>query len=657
MDMIDNPIVNLCLPTEPAFHSRFFQQRAELIVGWGKKWSGQRAIEISRKTEVPFRLLEDGFLRSYERKDISTSLVIDRQGIYYDANAASCLETAIPVKLTASETSRAKKLISLWQDHRLSKYNASPEYCGQLPDRYVLVVDQTFGDASISYGLANEASFERMLAAALAENPTITIVVKSHPDSTIQSKRGYLGNSPHLASSRVQVITEACHPTRLIEFAEATYTVTSQVGFEALIWGKRVRTFGMPFYAGWGLTQDDLAKPIRRGHATLEQLVHAALVKYPRYIDPVTMQICEVEQAMDHIALQRYSRKSLPCRMEAIGFSRWKRQFITKFMPDAKINFRSHIKTAKVSNSQSRYLVWGSNEPTNLPKDAKTLRVEDGFLRSSGLGADLVRPLSLVIDDVGIYYDCTKESRLERILSQQVLSTAQLQRARNLRKRICNLQVTKYNFGRKTWTRPENAKHVLLVVGQVEDDASIKYGSPLVRTNLTLLRNVREENPDSYIIYKPHPDVATGLRLKGENEQNAFQFCDEVLTHQVSTGHLFEQIDALHTMTSLMGFEALLRGVHVTCHGIPFYAGWGLTQDKLVCPSRQRQISLDELVYGALITYPRYFNYESDCFVTPEQALEQLAGWSSRRPSTRSWHRKLLRKALVYRRKLQGTQQ
>lgn len=43
--------------------------------------------------------------------------------------------------------------------------------------------------------------------------------------------------------------------------------------------------------------------------------------------------------------------------------------------------------------------------------------------------------------------------------------------------------------------------------GQVEDDASIKTGTVLIKSNLELLRTVRERNPHAYIIYKPHPDV------------------------------------------------------------------------------------------------------------------------------------------------------
>ncbi len=44
------------------------------------------------------------------------------------------------------------------------------------------------------------------------------------------------------------------------------------------------------------------------------------------------------------------------------------------------------------------------------------VRVEDTFLRSVGLGANLVRPLSWVRDRRGIYYDATAPSELEHLL-------------------------------------------------------------------------------------------------------------------------------------------------------------------------------------------------------------------------------------------------
>ncbi|KAG1427050.1 hypothetical protein G6F57_023278 [Rhizopus arrhizus] len=60
------------------------------------------------------------------------------------------------------------------------------------------------------------------------------------------------------------------------------------------------------------------------------------------------------------------------------------------------------------------------------------------------------------------------------------------------------------------WRR--SGRRVVLVPGQVEDDASIKYGCTGIRDNLSLLKAARQASPDAFVVYKPHPDVLTPLK-------------------------------------------------------------------------------------------------------------------------------------------------
>ena len=202
--------------------------------------------------------------------------------------------------------------------------------------------------------------------------------------------------------------------------------------------------------------------------------------------------------------------------------------------------------------------------------------------------------------------------------------------------------ITKYNLQAEAWRRPTGKRRVVLVVGQVESDASIQYGAPGVRSNRALLAAVREAEPEAYLVYKPHPDVVAGLCRAGVGEDDAFELCDEVLP-QGSIQQLFTQIDALHVLTSLAGFEALLRGLEVHCWGMPFYAGWGLTRDRECCNRRQRKLSLDELVHAALIDYPRYVSRDSGWFITPEQAIDDLVAWRAAPPQRRTLVQALFR--------------
>lgn len=611
------------------------------IIGWGYKPSGQRALAAAPQ-HADHWLLEDGFLRSVGRRDEALGINFDKNGIYYAANSPSRLFELIACPLAPREQARAAHLQHLWRENRVSKYNDAPPLKADIPDCFVLVVDQVRNDQSIAYGLADAGTFDRMLQAALDENPGVAVVVKIHPDSVNDPAKRHFDPVQLAADPRILVIAEPCHIVDLIERARAVYTVTSQVGFEALIWGRRVHTFGMPFYAGWGLTQDDLPAPENRGPATLDQLVHAALVEYPLYWHPMHGEVTGPEEIIRLIGINRRIRESQPATIYAHGFSRWKKPFMAKFLAGSKVVFVK--KFADVPDG-ANMLIWG-RKPAPDDRNFTILRAEDGFLRSSGLGADLVRPLSLVVDDLGIYFDSTQASRLEAILSTHDFSDAERAEAAALRQAIITARLSKYNLGGDVWQRPDTGKQVLLVVGQVEADASIRFGSPRINSNLGLIQQVRADNPDAYLVYKPHPDVVAGLREVGSDEQRAGEICDEVVT-AADTMQMLEQVDAVHTMTSLLGFEALMRGLPVTCYGQPFYSGWSLTDDRLPVARRSRALQLDDLVYAALIAYPRYYSAKADLFVSAQDILRELAELAARGPQTRSLYRKMLRAVVV----------
>ena len=164
----------------------------------------------------------------------------------------------------------------------------------------------------------------------------------------------------------------------------------------------------------------------------------------------------------------------------------------------------------------------------------------------------------------------------------------------------------------------------MLVAGQVEDDMAVWKGLPAVRTNAELLAAARARHADAFILYKPHPDVLAGLRRGHVAEEVARRHADVVLD-DVHPSDAIDAADHVEVITSLIGFEALERGRSVTCHGLPFYAGWGLTEDLVACPRRRRRLSLDELVAGALILYPHYVDPHSYLPCTPEHLLDRLA--------------------------------
>jgi capsular polysaccharide export protein len=223
------------------------------------------------------------------------------------------------------------------------------------------------------------------------------------------------------------------------------------------------------------------------------------------------------------------------------------------------------------------------------------------------------------------------------ITQRAILRPDQKRRAHALIRKIRDAGLTKYNL---SGARPDlPAGQRILVVGQVEDDASLTQGGGAVRTNDGLMSAARAANPDAILIYKPHPDVEAGLRDGGSGSA---ELADLVVS-QADVGYLLDNVDAVWTMTSLLGFEALIRGVPVTTLGAPFYAGWQLTEDRGEVPPRRRATpSLAGLVHASLIDYPRYIDPDTQKPCAVETAVAWLA--KADRTPPRSWPNRLLSK-------------
>ncbi len=614
------------------------------VIGWGRKPNTGRARALAEARNLPYFALEDGFLRSLRPGTgggTPLSLVLDDLGIYYDASGPSRLETLLRSDgwQTPDLLHRARHLLRKIRKHQVSKYNHAPELVGVLPgdgDSKVLVIDQTYGDNSVVLGCADEASFQRMLRDAIAENPTADVFIKTHPEVIAGKKRGYF-SLEEVKSLGVRVLAEDVNPISLLEQVDRVYVVTSQLGFEALLCEKPVKCYGLPFYAGWGLTEDTQQCARRGVERTLEELFAAAYILYPRYLNPETGRAGEIEDVVEHFIRCRGIGDRIPgTRIVCGNFLWWKRRFIRTLL--ASFGYRlSFSDVPESAAGADAILVWGGRTKLasvgfDRGSEAPVVSMEDGFLRSVGLGSDLAPPMSLVLDRRGIYFDPRRPSDLEVLLQRGEFDTDELRRAAALREQLLAGRIGKYSVGDEA--PPElpgsSAKRVLLVPGQVEDDASIEVGCVDIRTNLELLREVRKSHPEAYVIFKPHPDVASGNRIGEVPEDVARRYCNHFVVGS-SAAACLGVCDEVHTLTSLTGFEALLHGKTVVTYGIPFYAGWGLTDDRHRCERRTRALSLEELIAGTLIRYPLYVDPTTKRLISVEKAVGILGRVKSER--------------------------
>ncbi|KUJ79861.1 capsular polysaccharide biosynthesis protein [Ruegeria profundi] len=588
------------------------------VVGiWGNSPTAHRGLEIAARRKVPVLKVEDAFLRSLHpgrEGEPPLGLLIDRTGAHFDPSQPSDLETLLathPLDDTAL-LNRARYGAERMRDLHLSKYSAVDPTLPPPKPGYVLVVDQARDDASVIASAGDDARFREMLVMAQEENPGARILIKTHPETVAGHRSGYFSDQD--LSDRVSFVTTPISPWALLEGAVGVYTLSSQLGFEAIMAGHKPRIFGQPFYAGWGLTQDEAFPPRRQRNLTRAQLFAAAMILYPTWYDPYRDRLCELETVLDTLEAQTRAWRQDYKGWTASGMRLWKRKHLQQmFGREKKVRFTN----ALPDRSDRPHMVWASHA-----RDAEgAVRIEDGFLRSKGLGARLVPPVSLATDDLGIYYDPTQPSQLEEwIAARETLRPDQELRAERLVAQIIAGGISKYNTGGATPNLPQG--HRILVPGQVEDDASILLGSSSVRTNTDLLRTAREANPNAVLIYKPHPDVEAGLR-EGRPDDPSLA---DVIASNTDPADLLSHVQEVWTITSLLGFEALLRGISVTTLGAPFYAGWGLTNDLGTVPARRgARPSVLGLAHAALIDYPRYLDPATGLPCPAEVALQRLS--------------------------------
>lgn len=301
----------------PSFFKRGATYQFIPLLGSGP--FNERMLEDAERWGMPVAYCEDSFLRSatvfWDKaspalKRQSVSLSCDAHGLYFDSTRPSDIERMIGERsATAEELAAAHRLMKRIVDSRLSKYNNQPIEVPPVPGspsrEKILVIDQDKGDASIRLGGATDEMFKEMVEAAADENPNADILIKTHPDSLVAG--GRVGNlSSVQESDRVHKITFPVNPYSILERVSKVYIATSTFGFEALMAGKPVCVFGMPWYAGWGVSNDRQKCARRTRRATLEELFHAFYVRYTKYADPETHKPCSIDEAIDALLRLRF---------------------------------------------------------------------------------------------------------------------------------------------------------------------------------------------------------------------------------------------------------------------------------------------------------------------------------------------------------------
>jgi hypothetical protein len=288
----------------------------DTFINWGVSESKSKQLQKRQAMTLgkPLIYVEDGFLRSKNiglSGESGLSIILDSKTAYYDARKASQLEDLLnsKIQLTNKQEIRVTNLINEIAQYRLSKYNHAPDVkleIGNKHSKKILLIDQRFGDMSVEAGLADETSFQNMLLNAINDYPEYEILIKRHPDAVSGGKSSYFNDSnvgftKHL--NRVYLIDYEVNPHSLFDIVDKVFCVTSGMGFEALIQGKEVHTYGMPFYAGWGVTIDQLESERRTAKRSINDIFHFSYIICSRYYDPINKKGGEIEQVINYLKI------------------------------------------------------------------------------------------------------------------------------------------------------------------------------------------------------------------------------------------------------------------------------------------------------------------------------------------------------------------
>lgn len=609
------------------------------LTDWGRAGASERTRRLADAHNLPYLAVEKGFLCSLRPEDESCSLVADSTGIHYDASRPSDLENLL--NDTGWETpallAEAREAMTAVLRHGLSKYNMAPDappFLLTTPGQRqrILIIDQPVGDHTIAPGLADGDTFIRMLEQARRDHPGAALFVKSHPDTALGRKQGHLTAAAR--DCRAALVPGDFSPLSLLAQADEVYAVTSHMGFEALLLGKPVHCFGLPFYAGWGLTRDAMRCPRRVRRRTVEELFAAAYLLYARYVNPVTGHPCSARDAIRLLSEQRRRNEQNGGYTACLGFDRRRRPLLRAFLASSHGEtafFRNDTEAVRrASANKGRIVVpasWPASPLEGVCRRAGVplVRIEDGWLGREGTKAER-RPASLLRDEQGTPDDASRPSTLETLLEHAPMDEALLTRSQALRAYMVKHGITlaasvaadtpSAHDAADGRPMPLDAPSALLVAGTPPAATARTPSGRDEWDDRRLLRLARDAQAGAPLYYLP-PFRQPGGTPAPEGA---------TLIRPADLPRVLPSVRKVLTVASAAGFDALLRGVPVHTYGSPFYAGWGLTGDEAVFPCRSRPLTVDMLVAGALILYPAYYDWSGRRFCGPEEICRLLAG-------------------------------
>lgn len=265
---------------------------------------------------------------------------------------------------------------------------------------------------------------------------------------------------------------------------------------------------------------------------------------------------------------------------------------------------------------------WGITDNDNKKSVSNLMRsfgkkpfiIEDGFIRSVGIGLSKEPALSITLCGDTAYYDSYNVSSFEKVLnSDRVFTDEELTKAKNAIRLITENHISKYNDSpHLPVSIGRNSSRKVLVVDQRYGDQSVFCAKANEKDFQRMLIDAIQDNPDADILIKRHPDAVKGEKGSYFSDKNV-EFTRDIdnvylIDYDIHPHQLLEIADKVYVCSSGLGFEALLYSKEVICYGVPFYSNWGVTTDKINEDRRVKNRSIEEIFYVSYIECSRYYS-------------------------------------------------
>lgn len=563
----------------------------------------------------------------------------------------------------------------------------------------VVIIDQSRkSKQELKKVFAREESFKQMVLDAKEQHPGAAFFLLQPPSVLQGKKKGYL--KKFALENGIEIISEQVSSFSILAQADEVYTVSAKIGFDAVLLGKTVHCYGLPFYAGWGLTKDKVACSRRNIKVKKEELFAAICLFFTRYLHPITGEPSHFQAFVRLILLQVPQLFENKRFIACINFDEKQKAFFSKMYKHADIRFMKEEQGIEAA-SNNRGMVYTAEEPT------EELRKKCGNIPLVHVRPGAFDRLYNQQKMVSLCFEGGPYPPLEKILQIKTMTENDLLRARLLRQFLLELSSFREHYD---YANVQKGQDVIVIIGNADlapkkmsDSAVLQEGSgnldkkgrPYHSFSLPLsddgklIEYIRKKRPEAYIVYcrqnndtkvpveildladelipfaRPSDFVPlellgftketcsqsakSGKSAEDEFECAGVELIDDIdvsrwnkkqvrakrflekasaMTKAENTFCIFNcpitQVDGhlleIHTYDSHLGIDALAIPLQVYTYGWPYYGGWGLTHDAAQYSLRNRKLNFEQILAGAFITQPRYFDSENNIYCESENA-------------------------------------